>query len=76
MEVPLSRWEIHKILFEYFVLLRACNYRQLLPKDMLTGPTIFARLLMSASYIQGISFGIHKEDGAATQFLKGGSEQT
>ena len=75
-EVALSRWEIHKILFERFALLRVCNYCQFLPKDMLKGPTILVRLLMSASYIQATAFGIHKEDGAATQFLKGGSEQT
>ena len=75
-EVPLSRWQSHKILFECFVLLRVCNYCQFLPKDMLKGPTILVRLLMSASSIQATAYGIHKEDGAATQFLQGGSEQT
>lgn len=76
MEIALCKWEIHKIPLKCFVLLRGCNYRRLLPKDTLQGPTILVRLLTSADYMNTIIFRIHKEDGVATQFLKGGSEQT
>lgn len=53
MEVDLSRWESHKILFEHFALLRVCNYCQFLPKDTLKGPTILVRLLVSAILQRG-----------------------
>lgn len=66
MEVDLSRWESHKILFEHFALLRVCNYCQFLPKDTLKGPTILVRLLVSASYREAAAFGIHKEDSSNT----------
>lgn len=46
---------------ERSALPRACNYCQLLPKDMLKGPTILIRLLISASYREIVAFGIHKK---------------